>query len=113
MSSGPDRSHPDSGSTPGRQPSGGVRVAGKILRAVFILILIVITARVASPQSERVWTIYETPGDLVRLGLGLSVCLWLAVHLFIAPKDEGAYQTWFYLGLAILPLAVICTVVVW
>jgi len=28
-------------------------------------------------------------------------------------ENEGAYQTWFYLGLAILPLAVISTVVVW
>ncbi|WP_100380475.1 hypothetical protein [Bradyrhizobium canariense] len=90
-----------------------MRVAGKILRALFIIILIVMTARVASPQSERFWSIYETPGDLIRLALGLSVCFWLATHLFIAPKDQGAYRTWFYLGLAILPLAVITTIVIW
>jgi hypothetical protein len=102
-----------SGDTPGFQPPLRIRVVGKIFRALFIVTLIVVTARVASPQNERLSTIYETPSDLVRLVLGLSVCLWLAIHLFVAPKDEGAFRTWFYLGLAVLPLAVITTVVIW
>ncbi|WP_154072991.1 hypothetical protein [Bradyrhizobium erythrophlei] len=58
------------------------------LRALFIGILIVVTARVASPQNESFWSAYETPGDLIRMALGLSVCLWLAVHVFILPKDQ-------------------------
>jgi hypothetical protein len=91
----------------------GVRVAGIVIRALFIGILIVVTARVASPQTERFWSAYETPGDLIRMALGFSVCLWLAVHVFILPKDAEAYRTWLYLGLAILPLALLCAVVVW
>jgi TRAP-type C4-dicarboxylate transport system permease small subunit len=94
-------------------PSRRVRIAGMILRALFIGILIVVTARVASPQNETFWSAYETPGDLIRMALGLSVCLWLAVHVFILPKDAEAYQTWLYLGLAVLPLALICAIVVW
>ena len=93
--------------------SGRVRIAGIILRALFICILIVVTARVASPQTESFWSAYETPGDLVRMALGLSVCLWLAVHVFILPRDAEAFRTWLYLGLAILPLALLCAVVVW
>jgi hypothetical protein len=112
MISGIDR-HPASGDTPSLLPSRRIRMAGKILRALFIVILIVVTVRVASPQNESFSSIYETPSDLVRLALGLAVCLWLAIHLFIAPKDDGAYRTWFYLGLAILPLAVITTIVIW
>lgn len=112
MTSGIDR-HPASGDTPGPLPSRRIRVAGKTLRALFIVILIVVTVRVASPQNESFLSIYETPSDLVRLALGLAVCLWLATHLFIAPKDDSAYRTWFYLGLAILPLAVITTIVIW
>jgi hypothetical protein len=104
---------PLSRAAPSSSPSGGIRLAGKILRALFIVILIVITARVAAPQNESLWSIYETPGDLIRLGVGLCACCWLAVNLFIPPKDKGAYRTWFYLGLALLPLAVTCTVVVW
>jgi hypothetical protein len=112
MISGIDR-QPASGDTPVLTLPRHVRMAGKTLRALFIVILIVVTARVASPQNETLWSIYETPSDLIRLALGLAACLWLAIHLFIPPRDEAAYRTWFYLGLAILPLAVITTVVIW
>jgi hypothetical protein len=90
-----------------------VRTAAIILRALFLLILIAVTARVASPQSEKFWSAYETPGDLVRMALGFSVCLWLVVHMFTLPKDAEAYRTWLYLGLAIVPLAVICAFAIW
>ena len=86
---------------------------GRIFRALFIVILIVVTVRVASPQNETLRSIYETPSDLIRLVLGCAVCFWLAIHLFVPLKDAGEYRIWFYLGLAILPLAVICTVVIW
>jgi hypothetical protein len=88
-------------------------LAGVIARTLFIGILIIITARVASPQLEHISTLYETPSDLVRVGLGFAVCVWLAINLFILPKDPGAYRTWAQLGLVLLPLAVLCAVVVW
>jgi hypothetical protein len=94
-------------------PSPRVRTAAIILRALFLMILIAVTARVASPQTERLATLYENPGDLIRTVLGLSVCLWLAVHVFILPKDAEAYRTWLYLGLAVLPLAILCAYVIW
>jgi hypothetical protein len=94
-------------------PSRLVRIAGIILRALFICILIAVTARVSSPQTETIWSAYETPGDLIRMALGLSVCLWLAIHVFILPRDAEAYRTWLYLGLAVLPLAIVCAVVIW
>jgi hypothetical protein len=94
-------------------PSRSVRMAGLVLRVLFIGILIVVTARVASPQTESIWSAYETPGDLVRMALGFSVCLWLAVHIFILPKDAEAFRTWLYLGLAVLPLALICAFFIW
>ncbi len=94
-------------------PSRSVKIAGLVLRALFIFILIAVTARVALPQNETIWSAYETPGDLIRLGLGLSVCLWLGVHVFILPKDAEAYRTWLYLGIAVLPLAIICAIAIW
>ena len=94
-------------------PSRRVRIGGMILRALFIGILIAVTARVSSPQTESIWSVYKTPGDFIRIALGLSVCLWLAIHVFILPKDGEAYRTWLYLGLAVLPLAIICAVVIW
>ncbi len=90
-----------------------VRVAGGALRAVFIVALAVATARVSLPQNETIWTAYDTTGDLIRLALGLAVCIWLVVQLFRMPKDDAAYRTWLYIGLAAIPFAVICLVAIW
>jgi hypothetical protein len=86
---------------------------GVTVRSIFIAILIVITVRVASPQIEHIWAIYETPSDLARVAIGFAVCVWLTVHLFILPKDAGGFRTWLYLGVAILPLAALCAFVMW
>ena len=94
-------------------PSKTLRLAGLAFRSIFICILIVITARVASPQIEHIGSLHETPGDLIRVVLGFAVGVWLVVHLFILPKDAGAYRTWFYLGFALLPLSILCAVVIW
>jgi uncharacterized integral membrane protein len=86
---------------------------GLAVRTIFIAILIVVTARVASPQLEHIRSLWETPSDVVRVALGTAVCGWLFVHLFILPRDPGGYRTWLYLGFAILPLSILCAVVIW
>jgi hypothetical protein len=93
--------------------SRSVWLGGLAVRTIFIAILIVVTARVANPQMEHIWSLWETPGDVVRVALGVAVCGWLLVHIFILPKDAAGYRTWLYLGLAILPLSVLCAVVIW
>jgi DMSO/TMAO reductase YedYZ heme-binding membrane subunit len=91
----------------------GLRLAGIFLRSVFVAALLVVTVRVALPQNERLWSVYETPGDLIRVALGLVAAIWIIAHLFMLPKDAEAYRTWVYLGLALAPLAVIVAIVVW
>jgi hypothetical protein len=93
--------------------SSGVKFAGMVIRALFLIVLIAITARAASPQIEKIWSIFETPSDLIRVVVGFVACAWFTAHIFIPPRDPGAYQTWLYLGPAILPLSVLCAVVVW
>jgi hypothetical protein len=83
------------------------------VRTLFILILGVITARVASPQNETIWSVLETPGDFIRVILGVILCAWFAVQVFMLPKDAAAYRLWIYLGLALLPLSLLCAVVIW
>jgi hypothetical protein len=90
-----------------------IEFAGKVLRALFLIFLIIVTVRVALPQNEMLWTIYDEPGDLVRFGLGLGVCIWIAVHLFRWPAGDQANQTWFYFGLAGVPFGVLCAVFLW
>lgn len=90
-----------------------LRVVGTVLRTVFIVAVLLVTIRVALPQSETVWTAYETPADLFRMALGLLVSIWILFQLFSLPKDEQAYRTWSWLGLAAVPFAVICVLAMW
>ncbi len=91
-----------------------LRLASAVLRIAFIALLLVVTLRVSLPQSETIWTIYDTPGDVIRMALGLMVCVWLAVQLFAAaPKDAHSHRTWTYLGLVVVPFGLICALWVW
>jgi len=90
-----------------------VRIVGQILRAIFLCTLVVLAVRVSAPQSETIWSAYETPGDLVRLVLGAAVAIGILVQLFRPPKDAQAYRTWAYLGIILAPLAVVVAVAAW
>src|SRR5262249_7914672 len=77
---GPSISRPSASGPPPStlKTSPRAEFAGKVLRALFLICLIIVTIRVALPQNEKLWTIYDEPGDLVRFGLGLGVCIWIA-----------------------------------
>jgi hypothetical protein len=105
--------NPPNAKLPASDGSTGLRIAATVLRAAFILILLVLTVRVSMPQNETIWTAYDTPADLVRFLLGLAVCLWLGVQLFQGPSDASGYRTWLYLGLVAVPFALICLFAVW
>ena len=91
----------------------GVRIAALVLRALLIGILIVLVARVSSPQNETIWSAYDTPGDLIRVVLGLVACLWMLYSVFTLPKDAEAYRAWIYIGLIGAPLALACVIALW
>ena len=103
---------PNVGTPPSTIPIG-LRVLAMALRAVFIGALVVVTLRVSSTQSETFASVYETPGDLIRLALGFAVFLWIVIHLFMLPKDAQGYRTWVYLGLVVAPLALAIAIAIW
>jgi hypothetical protein len=105
--------HPPEAKLPAADVSQALLIAAIVLRTLFIVLLLVLTLRVSMPQSETVWTAYDTPADLVRLMLGLSVCAWLVYQLFQVPRDANSSRTWFYLGLAAVPFTLICLLGVW
>ena len=90
-----------------------LRLAAMVVRAAFLSILVALIARVSLPQSETIWTAYETPADAVRVALGILVCVWIVLHAFMMPKDPEAYRTWLYLGLIAIPFALLCLFAVW
>jgi hypothetical protein len=91
----------------------GLRIVALALRAAFVGVLIVLMARVSSPLNETIWSAYETPGDLVRVILGLIACLLMLHSVFTSPKDAEAYRTWIYLGLIVTPLAFASVIALW
>jgi len=109
------RVHASEPKAPGSETRPGSHVAAFVLRVAFLVCLVAITARVSLPQNETLWTIYDTPGDLIRLVLGLAVCAWIAVQLFHAPmpKDAHGRETWLYFGLAAVPFALLCLFATW
>lgn len=90
-----------------------LRTLGLALRTIFIALLLVVILRVSMPQSESIWTIYDTPGDLVRLVLGLAAGAWIAVQLSAVPKDPHAFRTWLYLGATAVPFVLLCLIALW
>jgi hypothetical protein len=90
-----------------------MRFVGLTLRTVFLLLLVVMTARVASPQSEKLLSAYETPSDLVRTILGAAVCGFLVIQIFRYSRDPADMRKWVVIGLAAVPLVLLCTVVIW
>lgn len=96
-----------------REGAYPLRIAAIVLRTSFIVLLLALTLRVSLPQSETIWTAYDTPADLVRLILGVGVCAWLVYQLFLVPKDADSSRTWFYLGLVAVPFALIVLFVAW
>jgi hypothetical protein len=68
----------------------------------------------ANDTRLRLVTSYrESPGDLIRLALGLAVALWIVIHLFTIPKAVEAHKRWVYLGLVIAPLASAVAIIIW
>ncbi|MGE5781028.1 MAG: hypothetical protein ACM30D_17220 [Hyphomicrobiales bacterium] len=113
MSATPEQPGPTSVGTPRPMIPMGLRILAIVLRALFIGALVAITVRVSSPQSESLASVYETPGDLIRLALGSAVCLWIVFHLFMLPRTAEGYRTWIYLGLVVAPLAWAIAIIIW
>ena len=91
----------------------GLRIVAMFLRTLFLGALVAITVRISSPQSETIWTVYDTPGDLIRLALGFAICLWIVIRFFRFPKRAEVYRGWVYFGLVIAPLAVVTAIAIW
>jgi hypothetical protein len=113
MSANSQQPGPSSVGTPAAAIPIGLRILAIVLRALFIGALVVVTVRVSSPQSETLSSVYETPGDLIRLALGFAVGLWVVIHLFMLPQTVEGYRMWVYLGLVVAPLAWAVAIYIW
>ena len=74
------------------------RMLALVLRTIFIAALLVVIVHVSMPQSASLCAAYDAPADLVRLIFGFAICVWLALQLFIVPKDQGRIAPGFTSG---------------
>ena len=77
----------------GNPISPGLRIAAIVLRSIFVGALLVVTIRVAAPQSETIWSVFDTPGDLIRVILGLiaGIGSWRICSCFLRiPRAIGS-----------------------
>jgi hypothetical protein len=91
----------------------GLRLVVIFLRVVFYGAVIFMIIHVSSPQSETIWTVHETLGDLIMLALAFAVCLWLVIHFFMFPRTAESYRAWISFGPVVAPLAVVAAIAVW
>jgi hypothetical protein len=50
---------------------------------------------------------------LFRMGLGAAVCCFVAVQIFRYSRDPADMRKWVPIGIAAVPLALLCAVVIW
>jgi hypothetical protein len=93
--------------------SGSLTMVGAVFRALFVAALAAIILRVSMPQSSTIWSVYQSPLDLIRMVLGLIACVGIVFKIFAGAKDKQRDQTWIYLGLAAVPFAFICLFATW
>ena len=90
-----------------------LRILVMVLRTLFFGALVAVTVRLSSPQSETIWTVYDTPSDLIRVAVGFAVCMWIVVHFFMFPERADVYRAWVRIGLVVTPLALAMAIAVW
>jgi hypothetical protein len=113
MSAKPQQPVPPTVETASSTIPMGLRILAIVLRTLFIGALVAVTVRVSGPQSESLASVYETPGDLIRLALGFAVCLWIVIHMFMLPRTAEGYRMWIYLGFVVAPLAWAVVIIIW
>ena len=72
-----------------------MRLLGLALRTLFLLVAIVVTFRVATPQSESLWTAYDTPSDMIRFIIGVTVCIFSGFRFFSTRRIRPTWANGF------------------
>jgi hypothetical protein len=98
----------------GPAASSGLRVAAIAARSIFIVVFVVVMAHFSTPANiGRGWMVHASAGDIVKLAIGWSACLWMLAQVLAVPKDAHACKTWLYLGPVLAALLIACAVALW
>jgi hypothetical protein len=94
--------------------SSGLRVAGIAARSIFIVVFVVVMAHFSTPANiGRGWMVHASAGDILKLAIGWSACVWMLAQVFVVPKDAHGCKTWLYLGPVLAALLIACAIALW
>jgi hypothetical protein len=104
--------HDERVSPPRIARSRRVNVVGILFRTAFLLAFGLGALWSSLPVSGRFSNILLWPAtDLFLAALGVTVCLGSLLQVFKLPKDEQAYTTWTYIGMA-CTVTLVCVLLV-
>jgi hypothetical protein len=81
---------------------------GLLFRSLFIVAFALGVLWSSLPGGSGFATLNKLPTpDLIRVALGIIISIAAVVHVFIRPKDEEAYKTWAYIGVAVVSVLLV------
>lgn len=89
-----------------------LRVAGALVRSVFIVTLMAITWSLTIPPNITAFARYST-GDFIRGAIGIIICVAMTVELFRHPRDDDGYRTWSHIGIGLAFVGLIFVALQW
>jgi len=95
---------------PAAMPSG-LKIVGTLVRSVFIVTLIAVTASISLPEHLTATALahYSVP-DFIRAAIGIAICAGMIVQLIKIPKDDEGHKTWVFIGLGLIFVAAVFTI---
>ena len=89
-----------------------LRVAGALVRSLFIVTLMAITWSLTIPLKATDFAHFST-GDFIRVAIGILICLGMTLELLRQPRDVEGYRTWVYIGVGVAFVGLVFTTLKW
>jgi hypothetical protein len=74
-----------------------LRVAGAFVRSLFIVTLMAVTWSLSMPLKATGFEHFST-GELIRVAIGVLICIGMILELPRQPRDVEGYRTWVFIG---------------
>ena len=79
-----------------------LKLAGALVRSVFIVTLMAVTWSLTIPSKINAAALaHYSAGDIVQAAIGIAICVGMTVQLFRPPRDAAAYRNWVHIGLGL------------
>jgi hypothetical protein len=89
-----------------------LRVAGALVRSIFIVSLMAVTWSLTIPPKATGFAHFST-GDFIRVVIGILICIGMTFELLRRPRDVEGYRTWVYIGAGVAFVWIVFAALKW